>query len=29
MNYEEIVESIIGLLRQHNDGLRGTIYQEP
>jgi hypothetical protein len=29
MNYEEIVESIIGLLRQHSDGLRGTIYQEP
>ena len=29
MTHEEIVEAIIGLLRQHSDGSRGTIHQEP
>jgi hypothetical protein len=29
MNREKILEEIITLLRLHNEGLRGTIHQEP
>lgn len=29
MDYDQIVQEIAGLLRQHMDGLRGTIHQEP
>jgi hypothetical protein len=29
VNHDEIVEGIIALLRQHSDGSRGTIHQEP
>src|ERR1700730_16381411 len=28
-NRNEILDGIVGLLRQHKEGLRGTIHQEP